>query len=537
MFSDIDLSYRSLTFFSNKLIDQLDFRDKYMRLAEVIPWHKLSEKVKDCYSDIGRPSLSPRLMMGLEIVKNFENLSDERTLELYRTNPYIQYFCGEVEFQNKVPCTPSSLSTFRSKTADFLPQEIFQISVQLHSYEAMEEDVIIDTTCQEKNITFPTDVKLLSKVIIRCRKLATECDVKLNNTFKNEVKEILRTIRFEKGKDKTEEVRKARKRLITIAGILVREIERKMSEDQRTANNDDLTLYKKVVDQSKPEKKMTAAEKTNEIKELQNIVNTCIEYAKMYGVQIRQIEKYEEKTENQISQYNNAKGRGREKGYADCKRGLEKTANYFIRKLEEKLTDSQLSEIEDDINSFKEKLKKKPKERRIYSLHEPNVICITKGKAGKKHEYGSKASIAITKTSGVIVGAVNFQENRHDSDTVQATVEHIVETRSVKPKNVYCDRGYRGAQEKNQDINVFIPSAPTSSTTDEEKTEAIKNFGRRSSIEPVIGHIKNDFRLAKTHLKGAIGDKVNLLLACAAYNFKKYWNKIIQRQKIQIQEG
>ena len=192
MFSDIDLSYRSLTFFSNKLIDQLDFRDKYMRLAEVIPWHKLSEKVKDCYSDIGRPSLSPRLMMGLEIVKNFENLSDERTLELYRTNPYIQYFCGEVEFQNKVPCTPSSLSTFRSKTADFLPQEIFQISVQLHSYEAMEEDVIIDTTCQEKNITFPTDVKLLSKVIIRCRKLATECDVKLNNTFKNEVKEILK---------------------------------------------------------------------------------------------------------------------------------------------------------------------------------------------------------------------------------------------------------------------------------------------------------------------------------------------------------
>ena len=172
MFSISAAFRKGLTFFSNNLIDQLDHEDKYIQLADIIPWYDLIKQVESCYSDKGRPSLSPRLMIALEIVKNFENLSDERTLELYKTNPYIQYFCGEVEFQKRIPCTPSSLSTFRSKTADFLPQAIFQISVQLHSDEAMEEDVIIDTTCQEKNITFPTDVKLLSKVIIRCRKLA-----------------------------------------------------------------------------------------------------------------------------------------------------------------------------------------------------------------------------------------------------------------------------------------------------------------------------------------------------------------------------
>ena len=61
------------------------------------------------------------------------------------------------------------------------------------------------------------------------------------------------------------------------------------------------------------------------------------------------------------------------------------------------------------------------------------------------------------------------------------------------------------------------------------KRKARKNFGRRSAIEPVIGHVKNDFRLARNYLKGTIGDAINLLLAVAAFNFKKWMRAVAQR--------
>ena len=60
------------------------------------------------------------------------------------------------------------------------------------------------------------------------------------------------------------------------------------------------------------------------------------------------------------------------------------------------------------------------------------------------------------------------------------------------------------------------------------KRKARKNFGRRSAIEPVIGHVKNDFRLARNYLKGIIGDSINLLLAVAAFNFKKWMRAVDQ---------
>lgn len=46
-----------------------------------------------------------------------------------------------------------------------------QISVSLHGEAALEREVIVDTTVQEKNITFPTDTKLRVKVISRCWKI------------------------------------------------------------------------------------------------------------------------------------------------------------------------------------------------------------------------------------------------------------------------------------------------------------------------------------------------------------------------------
>ena len=73
-----------------------------------------------------------------------------------------------------------------------------------------------------------------------------------------------------------------------------------------------------------------------------------------------------------------------------------------------------------------------------------------------------------------------------------------------------------------------LPEAPPPNVSEYAKRKARKNFGRRSAIEPVIGHLKHGFRLARNFLKGTIGDAINLLLAAAAFNFKKWLNAVSQ---------
>ena len=99
------------------------------------------------------------------------------------------------------------------------------------------------------------------------------------------------------------------------------------------------------------------------------------------------------------------------------------------------------------------------------------------------------------------------------------------------PKNrrplQFCDRGFRGRNRVGE-TEIVLPSAATSKASEYDKRKARKNFGRRSAIEPVIGHMKNDFRLARNYLKGTIGDTINLLLAAAAFNIKKWLNALAQ---------
>jgi len=65
---------------------------------------------------------------------------------------------------------------------------------------------------------------------------------------------------------------------------------------------------------------------------------------------------------------------------------------------------------------------------------------------------------------------------------------------------------------------------PLKRDTKYQKEQKRKKFRRRAAIEPIIGHLKSDHRLARNYLKGFIGDEINLLLAAAAFNLKKWMN-------------
>ncbi|APO70401.1 hypothetical protein IE4872_PC00384 (plasmid) [Rhizobium gallicum] len=42
---------------------------------------------------------------------------------------------------------------------------------------------------------------------------------------------------------------------------------------------------------------------------------------------------------------------------------------------------------------------------------------------------------------------------------------------------------------------------------------------RRSAVEPVIGHLKNEHRMDRNYLAGQPGDAINAVLAAAGYYF------------------
>ena len=122
-------------------------------------------------------------MVGLLILKQLEDLSDESIVLQWKRNPYYQAFCGMKEFQQKLPCHSTELVHFRKRIGAEGVERIFRMSVGLHGELALEDVVHIDTTVHEKNITYPTDSKLAIKIINRLNKIAKSHGISQRRTF------------------------------------------------------------------------------------------------------------------------------------------------------------------------------------------------------------------------------------------------------------------------------------------------------------------------------------------------------------------
>lgn len=519
------------TFFGTSLMNSLDPTNRYILLGNKIDWNDLIDKVSAYFpSNVGRPTEPLRLMVGLNMVKYIENLSDNRVLQYYLENPYVQLFCGAVELQVETPCTDVTLSNFRNKIGEDGCNLLLEASVNIHDLGPEREDVtkvILDTSAQCKNIAYPKDIDLLVKTAHGCVKIAKEYNIPLRNTYNNQISQCLKTVRFEKSTkaEKKKEIRKAKKRIFTMTYALYRDLLRKMTPEQQLAKQDKLDIFKKVIEQSNINKTPVDLLR-EECNLVLDEIGKCVKVCDDTGISIT--DRTRDKINNLTDELGKATGRGLEKTLRNILASLKSIANRLVKRIQKYLDDNGITDITDELKSelirIKDSLAATIKDNRIYSLHEPHVRCITKGKAGVEHEYGSKVSIALTKKSAIIVGACNFAGNTHDSNTVAGTIDNVEESTGIRPEEVWADRGYRGAQDKNPDIAVHIPSNPTADMTKEEKKQAREDFGRRSSIEPVIGHVKNDFRLRRNYLKGEIGDSINLLLACAAFNLKKWMN-------------
>jgi len=146
------------------------------------------------------------------------------------------------------------------------------------------------------------------------------------------------------------------------------------------------------------------------------------------------------------------------------------------------------------------------------------------GKDRVKYEFGNKVSITYTKATGVIVGALSFR-NPYDGHTLEPVLGQHERLTGFRASSATCDRAYKGRKEIGG-TRIQIPGTPPKEArTAWQKRKLRRDFRRRAAIEPVIGHLKTDHRLGRNFLRGVLGDAINVVLACAAFNFKRMMNR------------
>jgi IS5 family transposase len=153
---------------------------------------------------------------------------------------------------------------------------------------------------------------------------------------------------------------------------------------------------------------------------------------------------------------------------------------------------------------------------KLYSIHAPEVECISKGKAHKRYEFGCKVRMVTTSKGNWILGIDAIPGNPYDGHTLKASIEQATKIAGWQPNEAYCDKGYRGS--------ATIEGTTIQLTNRKKKSVSRwgwKWFKRRSAIEPIFGHLKSDNKLDRNHLKGKEGDRINAILAGCGFNMRK----------------
>lgn len=153
---------------------------------------------------------------------------------------------------------------------------------------------------------------------------------------------------------------------------------------------------------------------------------------------------------------------------------------------------------------------------KLYSVHAPEVECISKGKAHKRYEFGCKVSLGVTSKGGWIVAAQAREGNPYDGHTLQSTMDQLLSMTGKEPEHVYADMNYRGHDYQGES-QVHVDSRRRGSIA----VSVWRWMKRRAAIEPSIGHLKQERRMERNRLKGTEGDKLNAVLSAAGMNFAK----------------
>jgi transposase, IS5 family len=223
--------------FRSRLDQIIDMKHALVRLGRTVNWGFLEERFGEVYSDDpGRPPLPTRLMAGLAILKHTYDLSDEVLCERWVESPYYQYFCGEEFFQHRLVFDRSSLTRWRNRMGEerltALIQESLSVATKTKAIKPSElSRVIVDTTVQPKNVTFPTDAKLLNRAREKLVRLAQRHGVSLRQSYARVGKfALIQHQRYAHAKQ-FKRANRMLKKLRTYLGRVIRDVARKIEDN------------------------------------------------------------------------------------------------------------------------------------------------------------------------------------------------------------------------------------------------------------------------------------------------------------------
>jgi transposase, IS5 family len=195
-----------------------------------------------------------QFMVGCLMLKRIYNLGDETLPAAWVSNPYMQYFCGEAHFQHQFRCDPSNFVHFRKRIGQPGIEKIFAHSVALHGGWALCRVANSDTTVQENNTTFPTDAKLAKRVIDRCKRIAEAEGIDQRQSYARVSKQLLRDSYNANHPRRAKKATKARRRLRTFAGRVLRELERKLPKAALQRHASWMELASRAITQQRSDK-------------------------------------------------------------------------------------------------------------------------------------------------------------------------------------------------------------------------------------------------------------------------------------------
>lgn len=426
--------------FRSRLDQIIDLDHPVAKLARTIDWSFLEEQCGAVYTDRpGHPPLPTRLMAGLAILKHTFNLSDEELCERWVENPYYQYLCGEEFFCHTAPFDRSSMTRWRQRMGEekllALLAESLSVAVKTGALKPSDlARVVVDTTVQPKNVTFPTDAKLMNRAREKLVKLAKKTGVVLRQSYTRVGKfALIQHQRYAHAKQ-FKRARRSLKKLKTYLGRVIRDIGRKV--------------------EGKPALKKT--------------------FAHLLGLSRRVLAQ-----------------------------------------------------------------QRKQRGPKVYSLHAPEVECIGKGKPHKPYEFGVKVAVATpikhSKGGQFVNHVAALPGNPYDGHTLGKVIPKMEALIGNTIARMIADAGYRGHNAPPQHkLRVFTAGQKR------RVTPTIKReMKRRSAIEPVIGHLKDEHRMGRNYLAHSKGDAINAVLAAAGYNFRRLiaWLRVLLIKFLSVLSG
>ena len=189
-------------------------------------------------------------------------------------------------------------------------------------------------------------------------------------------------------------------------------------------------------------------------------------------------------------------------------------------------SDPELSYLIDQAQRLLQQEKHTPK--KLYSLHAPEVECISKGKAHKRYEFGCKVSVVTTCEEPWVLSMLAHHDNPYDGATLTVCLNKAEEHSHAKIDSAFVDKSYRGKSHHPLGVNIFISGRKNL------PLRLKKLLKGRSGIEPIIGHLKNDHRLGKNYLLGKLGDSINAILSGCAFNLRKIMHYLKVRKNCPV---